>query len=124
MERKYDVIIVDYLQLIQCHGDNRTAQVTAISIGLHTLAQTLGVTVVALSQCSRQAPGKKSPTMHQLRESGQIEQDADIILLLSLAEQDKTDGYRVLQIAKNKEGTRGRILLAFDGDHQTFTPTC
>lgn len=123
MERKYDVIIVDYLQLIQCPGDNRTAQVTAISIGLHTLAQTLGVTVVALSQLSREAQKTKKPNASHLRDSGQIEQDADIILLLSLAEQDKTDGYRVLQIAKNKEGTQGQMLLTFDGTHQAFSPT-
>lgn len=124
VERKYDVIIVDYLQLIQSTGDNRTAQVTAISIGLHTLAQTLGVTVVALSQLSRQGQGSKQLSMRHLKESSQIEQDADIILLLALGLEDKPDGYRVLRVAKNKEGTCPDMVLAFDGSRQTFSPAC
>lgn len=81
------------------------------------------MTVVALSQLSREAQKTNKPKAAYLRDSGQIEQDADIILLLSLAEQDKTDGYRVLQIAKNKEGTQGQMLLTFDGTHQAFSPT-
>lgn len=120
IRRGYQVILIDYLQLIQGGGENRTAQVTAISIALHTLAQSLGVTVLALSQLSRSGPGAEKPTMHHLRESGQIEQDADVILLLSLANKDRPEGPRILQIAKNKEGTRGKMLLDFDGRHQTF----
>ncbi len=104
MMRGYQIIFVDYLQLLQSSGENRTAQVTAISIALHTLAQSLGVTVVALSQLARQGQQGGAPGMSSLRESGQIEQDADVVMLLSLEDKDNPDGNRVMSIAKNKEG--------------------
>lgn len=120
----YQIIFVDYLQLIVSQGFNRTEQVSNISLGLHQLAQRNGVAVVALSQLSR--PEKKgdeavAPTMASLRESGQIEQDADAIMLIYLEEPKRPDkSRRVLKIAKNKEGARGMIYLAFDGAHQRF----
>lgn len=122
MMRGYQIICVDYLQLLQGSGDNRTAQVTAISIALHTMAQSMGVTVVALSQLARQGQQQKNapPDMSSLRESGQIEQDADLIMMLSLQDREKPEGNRELRIRKNKEGTCPNILLAFDGKHQTF----
>lgn len=122
MMRGYQIIFVDYLQLLQGPGENRTAQVTAISIALHTLAQSMGVTVVALSQLARQGQHNKNeaPDMSSLRESGQIEQDADLIMMLSIPGKDNPDGNRELRIRKNKEGTCPNILLAFDGRHQTF----
>lgn len=119
MMRGYQIILVDYLQLLQSSGENRTAQVTNISIALHTMAQSMGITVVALSQLARKKEGQ--PNMSDLRESGQIEQDADMIMILSLEKKDETDGNRIMKIAKNKEGTCPRILLAFDGKHQTFS---
>ena len=123
MMRGYQIIFVDYLQLLQGSGENRTAQVTQVSSALHTLAQSLGVTVVALSQLARQNPQQKNtaPDMSALRESGQIEQDADLIMMLSLENKDQPEGNRELRIRKNKEGTCPNILLAFDGKHQTFT---
>lgn len=123
MMRGYQIIFVDYLQLLQGGGENRTAQVTGISIALHTLAQSMGVTVVALSQLARQDPKQKhaAPDMSALRESGQIEQDADLIMMLSLENKDQPEGNRELRIRKNKEGTCPNVLLAFDGKHQTFT---
>lgn len=122
MMRGYQIIFVDYLQLLQGSGENRTAQVTAISIALHTMAQSMGVTVVALSQLARQGQQQKNapPDMSALRESGQIEQDADLIMMLSLANKDDPQGNRELRIRKNKEGTCPNILLAFDGKFQTF----
>lgn len=120
MMRGYQIIIVDYLQLLQGSGINRTEQVTGISLGLHTLAQSMGVTVVALSQLKRKNDSD-SPDMSDLRESGQIEQDADVVMILKLKERNKPDGSRELYIAKNKEGTCPMIELAFDGKHQTFT---
>ena len=121
--RGYQIIFVDYLQLLQGSGENRTTQVTAISIALHTLAQSMGVTVVALSQLARPAQGQKNaaPDMSSLRESGQIEQDADIIMMLSLRDKDNPAGFRELRIRKNKEGTCPNILLAFEGKYQTFS---
>lgn len=123
MMRGYQIIFVDYLQLLQGPGENRTSQVTAISIALHTLAQSMGVTVVALSQLARQNQQQKNqaPDMSALRESGQIEQDADLIMMLSLSDKDKPSGDRDLRIRKNKEGICPSIRLAFDGKHQTFS---
>lgn len=120
IQRGYQIIFVDYLQLLQGNGENRTAQVTSISIALHTLAQSLGVTVVALSQLARQGQDRLRPDMSQLRESGQIEQDADVIMILSLENKNSRTGNRVLSTVKNKEGICSDILLAFDGMHQTF----
>ena len=118
--RRHEIIIIDYLQLIQSTGSSRYEQVTNISLGLHTMAQSMGVTVVALSQLARAGRESGSPTMASLRESGQIEQDADLILLLYLEDQDKMDGPRIMRIAKNKEGTCPSIKLDFDGQRQIF----
>lgn len=119
--RGYEVIFVDYLQLLDGGSDgSRQEQVAGISIALHTLAQSLGVTVVALSQLSRPQDKSKSPELNSLRESGQIEQDADVVMLLHKPEKDNPAGNRELRIRKNKEGTCPTITLAFDGLHQTF----
>lgn len=120
LTRGYDIIVVDYLQLVQAGGYNRTEQVTAVSIALHTLAQTLHVTVVALAQLNRDSSGSKSD-MARLRESGQIEQDADIIMMLKLEDEKKPMGQRILSLAKNKESKRMDIPLAFNGETQTFS---
>ena len=103
--RGYDVIIIDYLQLIQEDGRSPVERVSQISIKLHTMAQNKKVTVVALSQLSRM--DKQNPryaTMADLRESGQIEQDADMILLLNPKNvKDAVQGQnRVLRVEKNK----------------------
>ncbi|MBQ9838986.1 MAG: AAA family ATPase [Oscillospiraceae bacterium] len=120
MMRGYQLIIIDYVQLLLGSGGNRTEQVTNISMALHRMAQNMGVTVVALSQLKRKNDDS-APDNSDLRESGQLEQDADIILILKLEKKDDPDGNRYLYITKNKEGTTPKILLAFDGKHQTFT---
>ena len=119
MMRGYKLIIIDYVQLLSATGANRTEQVTNISLALHQMAQDMGVTVVALSQLKRKS-GDDTPESSDLRESGQLEQDADIIMLLKLENKDKPDGPRELYITKNKEGTCPKIVLDFDGKHQTF----
>lgn len=119
MMRGYQIIFIDYLQLLAGPGENRTAQVTAISIALHIMAQSMGVTVVGLSQLKRKEDG--APSMSDLRESGQIEQDADMVMILSLEKKDDPSGNRILHVAKNKEGICPKVLLAFDGKHQTFS---
>lgn len=125
--RRYEIIYIDYLQLIRPDDPRRSSfdQVTQISMDLHTLAQSSGITVVALSQLSR--PEKQSrkeaqaPGMHSVRQSGQIEQDADIIMLLYREEQERTNSRRCLKVAKNKEGeANGVIMLTFHGATQTF----
>ena len=127
----YRVIVIDYLQLLKDPGKGRVEQVTNISLGLHTMAQALGVTVIALSQLTRpEGQDRKKirrATLRDLRESGQIEQDADCVMLLNL-DDDKAYGPdevrdRWLDIVKNKEGELGSIALRFDPEHMEFTPT-
>ncbi len=127
LARRYEIVYIDYLQLVEpeTRKTNRTEQVSGISRGLQQLAHGTGRLVVALSQLSRaEHTGKNEqvePTMSDLRESGQIEQDADAILLLYLEEPNRPEASRrVLKVAKNKEGTRGRIYLVFDGQYQRF----
>lgn len=122
LSRRHEVIIIDYLQLIRGSGNNRYEQVTNISMELHTMAQSMGVLILALSQLKRSGQSSDAaPTMTDLRESGQLEQDADLIMLLYLDKDEKADGIRILRIAKNKEGTRPAIRLDFDGPHQRFS---
>lgn len=119
--KQYDVIYVDYLSLIQAQGRTEYDQVTAISKGLHRLAQDNKITVVALSQLSRPEQGKpKIPTLASLRSSGQVEQDADVVMLLYREEPDNIRSRRILHVAKNKEGVTGRVALLFDGETQRF----
>ena len=127
LAHRYEIVYIDYLQLIEpeTRKVNRTEQVSAISRDLQKLAHGTGRLVVALSQLSRaEHTGKNEqvePTMSDLRESGQIEQDADVIMLLYLEEPSRPDeSRRILKIAKNKEGTRGRVYLVFDGQFQRF----
>jgi len=125
LAHRYEVVYLDYVQIVEGpKTTNRTEIVTAVSIELHQLAQTHGIAVVALSQLSRAKPsgggGELAPTMSSLRESGQLEQDADAVLLLYREEPDKPDSRRVLYMAKNKEGEIGKFYLDFDGRTQTF----
>lgn len=126
---RYDIIYIDYLQLIAPEDRRRSdvEQVTQISKDLHVMAQTTGITVCALSQLSRPQKGgeqEKAPGLHSLRQSGQIEQDADGVLLLYKEEPNNPRSRRCLKIAKNKDGEAGGIVyLVFDGAHQRFKPS-
>lgn len=122
--RRYNVIYVDYIQLIK--GDRsrgRVEEVTGISIDLHTMAQSTGITVIGLSQLSRTDKSNKiqrAPRMSDLRETGQLEQDADAIMMVYREQIDDANSRRVLAIEKNKEGETGQVFLNFDGATQTF----
>lgn len=112
---KAQVIFIDYLQLLATSkAKDRYQQITSISITLHELAQTTGILVVALAQLNRNA-AHSSPSTADLKESGQLEQDADAILLLSA---DKEEYQAIL--AKNKEGRVGEVPLTFDKARQRF----
>jgi replicative DNA helicase len=119
-----DLLIVDYLQLMSGGGrryENRTQEVSAISRGLKALAKELKVPVVALSQLSR-APesrgGDHRPQLADLRESGSIEQDADVVAFIFREEvykpdEPELDGIAEIIIAKQRNGPTGRLKMAF-----------
>ena len=124
LQRRFQVIFIDYVQLIDIQGKERYEKVTTISMGLHRMAQELGVTIVGLSQVTPPEKGKKVKiTVDDLRESRQLKQDADIVLLMTRAtgEKDPPEA-RILEIAKNKDGRRAKVKLSFDPQHMTFTP--
>jgi replicative DNA helicase len=122
-ERGLGLVIVDYLQLMQSRGnhDSRTQEVSSISRGLKLLSKELKVPIVALSQLSRAPetrPGDHRPQLSDLRESGSIEQDADMVCFLFREEVYKPEredlrGLAELIIAKQRNGPIGRVPLAF-----------
>lgn len=124
MAQHYDVIVIDYLQKIPgVRATDEFQRVSQVSNDLQQLGRRTGKTIIALSQLSRAKDGSNNaPTMSSLRQSGQIEQDADAVLLLYKENPKDYCSRRVLDIAKNKDGIAGvGMLLDFDGDKQFFT---
>ena len=124
-----DIVIIDYLQIIQIPGNrqSRYEKITEISMGLHILAQSTGMVIMALSQVTNRDPSaKKAPLgIHSARESGQIEADADAILMLDKfvekgLRESGCKANRILRIVKNKNGRCCNIPLMFSGDRQSF----
>ena len=132
----FDVIFVDYVQLIRPSSTRimRSEQVAEISRELHAFAQSRKKLVIELAQLTREdrvaapkkgKPQQNEPRMSDLKESGQLEQDADMIFMIYRPVEGGDYNpvkSRFLRIVKNKEGLLLRTLLWFDGDKQTFTP--
>ncbi|WP_423459952.1 replicative DNA helicase [Ottowia sp. VDI28] len=120
------LLVLDYIQLCGSRktADKRHHQIEEISRGLKTLAKQLGITILALSQLGREVekrPGGK-PQLSDLKESGAIEEDADVVIFLSLSHIADMGG-KVIEadFAKNRQGRVGSVALAFDGGFQSWT---
>ncbi len=130
IEHGLDLVIVDYLQLIhpRTSSDNVVQQITEISRSLKGLARELGVPVLALSQLSRSVDQRevKIPRLSDLRESGSIEQDADVVLFIYRKDRDKLNPDAEEQnsaeiiIAKHRNGPLGAVKLKFDQEKVSF----
>jgi replicative DNA helicase len=131
---KLDLIVIDYLQLMTGSSsnakgfENRTQEVSAISRGLKALAKEMKVPVVALSQLSRaseQRGGDKKPLLSDLRESGSIEQDADVVCFIHREEyydreNEDLKGKAEIIVAKQRNGPTGVVSLAYLADYTRF----
>ena len=124
-EQDIDLIVMDYLQL--AHGqtrDNRVQEVGEISQGLKNIARELRIPVLALSQLNRavESRGDKAPQLSDLRESGSIEQDSDVVMFLYREDEDIRESMK-LKVAKHRNGPLGTIDLFFRGDRIKFFDT-
>jgi replicative DNA helicase len=124
------LIIIDYLQLMRHEGrvESRVEQVGQISRGLKSLARELNVPVIALSQLSRaveQRGGDKKPILSDLRESGAIEQDSDVVMFIYreeyyLKEESERPGEADIIIAKHRNGPTADVVLTFQKEYPKF----
>ena len=128
IEKGLDLILVDYLQLMQLNGytESRQQEISAISRGLKGLAKEMECPVIALSQLSR-APELRSdhrPILSDLRESGAIEQDADVVMFLYRDEyydnESEKKNIGELIIAKHRNGPTGTVELVWKGEYTKF----
>jgi replicative DNA helicase len=138
MQSGIGLIVIDYLQLMRCpskRGDaNRALEIADITGGLKTLAKELNIPIIALAQLNREAERRGEPKLSDLRESGSIEQDADIVLLMHRnkdednmspqGSKESNEEYRrripKLYVAKQRNGPVGTIDLRFDGEKTRF----
>lgn len=123
VEHGLKLVIVDYLQLIQIRSfqDNRVQQVSEISQGLKNLARELKVPVLAISQLNRsvEARGTKKPQLADLRESGSIEQDADVVMFIYREDSENLSDV-TLDVQKHRNGATGEIKLMFVPERTRF----
>lgn len=120
----YDVIIIDYLQLLRADEEyrgNRYAEVGSVSRAIKALAMELNIPVIALSQLNRTSEAReaKEPTMAELREAGDIEQDASVIILMWNLSQ-KSREKKGCKVEKQRQGKTGKVVMDFNGDLMQF----
>jgi replicative DNA helicase len=130
MEYKLDLVVVDYLQLMTAgtqRVENRTQEISQISRGLKALAKELSVPVVAISQLSRAVEARRGdhrPQLSDLRESGSIEQDADVVLFIYREEMfnatEENSGIAEIIIGKQRNGPTGTLRVAFIKQYTKF----
>lgn len=131
LKEKIGFIVVDYLQLIRAKADTREREIALISSELKSLAKELDIPILCLSQLNRSLEQRsdKRPTLADLRESGSIEQDADLVLFLYRDEYygidtdehgNSTKGISEVSVAKNRNGAIGKIKLLFKHDTTDF----
>lgn len=124
VERGLGLLIIDYLQLINPRSvsDSMVQQITEISRSLKALARELNVPVLALSQLSRAVEQRpdKTPKLSDLRDSGSIEQDADVVLFISRDVRNEDDNTAEIHIAKHRNGPIGKVQLYFDRKAASF----
>jgi len=127
-EHKLDLVIIDYLQLMtgDTRNDNRVQEVSNISRNLKVLARELNVPVLTAAQLSRAVEQRtdKRPILSDLRESGSLEQDADIVMFIYRPDDYEKDGDKnnitKISVAKHRNGPTGEIDLIFCGDLTRF----
>jgi replicative DNA helicase len=126
-EHHLGLIIIDYLQLMEGRGkENRVQEISEISRALKNLAREINIPVLALSQLSRAVESRSPqvPKLSDLRESGSIEQDADVVLFLYREDREKPDtpnkNIVEVHIAKHRNGPVGRMSLYFEETSTTF----
>lgn len=123
---RLDLIVIDYLQLMQGEGSNRNEELGGITRALKLLAREMGCPIILLSQLSREVEKRsdKRPLMSDLRESGAIEQDADVILMAYRDDYYIPDslfkGMAEILIRKQRMGPLGEVYLTFQGQHSRF----
>jgi len=133
MNHDIQLLVVDYLQLMRApmrgNYDNRQQEIAAISGGLKALAKELKIPIIVLSQLNREAEKREGgqPRLSDLRESGAIEQDADVVALIAPKDDRKDEEVvaeditqAVLVVAKNRNGPQGKISLQFRRDITRF----
>lgn len=128
MKRRHgiDLLVVDYLQLMEGDGDNRNTQIEGITRGLKALAKELDMAIILLSQLNRKLEERpnKRPMPSDLRDSGAIEQDADVVIFLYRDEVYNPDtrdiGICEVDIALCRQGAPGRVALAYIGEQTRF----
>ncbi len=124
VEKGLQLLIIDYLQLIRGRNlENRVQEVSEISMGIKNLARELKIPIIALSQLSRavEVRGGARPRLADLRESGSIEQDADVVMFLYREEEENLENI-TLEIAKHRNGPTGVMKLRFVPSRISFYP--